>query len=40
MIDDPAAPARLAGYLVGRLADRLTVTERDGKEETKLVFNA
>lgn len=40
MIDDPNGPTRLGGYLVGRLADQVTVTEREGQVEAKLVFNA
>lgn len=39
MVDDPAAPGRLAGYMIRRLTDRVTVRERDGVVELRMVLN-
>lgn len=39
MVDDPAAPGRLAGFMIRRLTDRVTVRERDGMVELRMVLN-
>lgn len=40
MLDDPEAAARLSSYLIGRLARRVQISERDGRSYLDLYFDA
>lgn len=39
LLHDDAAPGRLAGHMIRRLTDRVTVRERDGVVELRMVLN-
>lgn len=39
LLNDDAAPARLAGHMIRRLTDAVTVRERDGVVELRLLLN-
>ncbi|WP_372619941.1 uracil-xanthine permease family protein [Falsiroseomonas sp.] len=39
LLDEPEAPARLAGYMVRRLSDRLRLRHRDGTSELTLALD-